>query len=137
MPSPKKAGHVALLVQIRDDVHAAADRRRRADRLTWPQLVTELLRRWASGANDQLLRAPVRMSRPATPDAEEAERLHEKWMRENPAYARACTEKAVSTGPRYRSLGELLAATAAREGRQVSPEMVAAVDAEQDEDAGG
>jgi len=134
VPSPKKQGHTALLVQIPDDVHAAADRRRRAENITWARLVTELLRRWVAG-DEADLAAPVRHPRPVGPDAEEAERLHQKWMAEDPKYARACTEKVdPSNLPRYRSLGELFAADAAKAGRTLPPNVVAAIDADQDDE---
>ena len=106
-----------------------AARVRRGDRV-----VSELLRRWAAGDEAALGKA-VKASRPATPDAAETERLHQKWMQENPRYARACTETAdTSKLPRYRTLGELLAAGALRRGRTVTPEAVAAVDADDAED---
>jgi hypothetical protein len=74
--------------------------------------------RWAAGAEDTLSK-PVRVSRPATPEAAEYARLVEEWMKD-PSYAKACTQKVdISKLPRYRSLGELLAAGAARVGRTV------------------
>jgi hypothetical protein len=38
-----------LLTQVPDDVHVAADRRRRLEGITWARLLTRLLSRWATG----------------------------------------------------------------------------------------
>jgi hypothetical protein len=128
----KRPGTTNLLVQVPDDVHAIADRRRRRENITWSMVISTLLKRWADGADVHVLKAPVHMARPTAPNADEAERLHRKWMQENPAYARACTEPVdISKLTRYRSVGELLAATAVRESRPVPPELVAAADDEQ------
>ncbi len=132
MPSPKKPGHKALLVQVPDDVHTAADRRRRVENVTWPRLIAELLRRWVSG-DQPALDAPVRCVRPAGPDSDEAARLHEKWKREDPAYARAATERVdITTLPRYRSFGELLAADAAKAGRTIPANVAAELEDDDD-----
>lgn len=137
MPRKARPGTTAVLVQIRDDVHAQADARRRREQVTWSKLISTLLTRWAAG-DEAAISKPVRLGRPATPEAAEAERLHQQWMRENELYRRACTEQIVPDGPTYRTAAELFAATAAREGRRVSPEAVAAVDAElHDEDNDG
>ena len=133
MPSPKKPGHTRLLVAVPDDVHEKANARRRRETTTWSRIVTELLRRWGEG-DDAALSKPVKVGRPSTPEAAEMERLHEQWMRENPAYAKACTEKVdVTKLKRYRSLAELFAADAAREGRVVPAEALAEFDSEDKE----
>lgn len=133
MPSPTKPDHTRVLVQVADDVHAAADARRRREGVTWSRVVTELLQRWASGADDAALTKPVRVGRPATPEGVELEQLVAEWM-QDPAYRRAATERVdINKLTRYGSLGELLAAGAARAGRAVPPGAVAAVDAEVDD----
>jgi hypothetical protein len=129
VPSPKKQGHTALLVQVPDGTHGKADARRRRERVTWSALIGMLLQRWADGVDDASIAKPVKVGRPVTPDAAEMDRLVAQWM-SDPAYAKAATERVeVEKLPRYRSLGELLAAGAAREGRKVSPELVAEADA--------
>ena len=72
MPSKKKAGTVRILSQIPELVHQVADKRRRAEGLTWDALLVTLLTRWAAGADDGALAAPMRAtrSRATGPDAE-------------------------------------------------------------------
>ncbi len=132
MPSPKKQGHTALLVQVHNDTHGKADARRRREGVTWSAVINMLLRRWADGADDDVLKAPVRRSTPTNLNAEEAERLAAEWMND-PAYARAATERVdIATLPRYRSLGELLAAEAARAGRTIPASVVAELEDDDD-----
>lgn len=137
MPSPKRSNTTRMLVQVPDAVHEKADARRRHEGATWSKLVATLLERWAAGDDAASIPRPVRLPRPATPEAAEAQRLHEKWMRENELYRRACTEQIAPDGPTYKSAAELFAATAPREGRRVPLELVAAASAElHDEDDG-
>jgi hypothetical protein len=135
MPRKVRPGTTPVLAQIPDDVHAAADARRRREGVTWSKVITTLLSRWSAGADEAALAKPVKFGRPATPDAEEVERLHEHLMGTSERYRRAATERVVPTKT-YRSLGELLAARAAREGRAVAAEVIAAVAALEDEEDG-
>jgi hypothetical protein len=128
MPSPKRPNTTRILVQVPTDVHGAADKRRRLERTTWGRVVTELLRRWSAG-DDGALTAPIRKPKYVQPPPEPgSERAHylatvEAWEREHPDLAAKGREKVdISKLPRYRSLGELLAADAAKAGRRLSPE---------------
>lgn len=133
MPSPKRAGHTTVLVQIADEVHGTADARRRSEQLTWSKLISTLLSRWSAGTDGAALTKPVRVGRPATPEAAEMQRLVDEWTKD-PVYATACTEKVdISNLKRYRSLGELLAAGAARAAPVLPPAVVAKLDEDDDE----
>lgn len=134
MPRKHRPGTTPILAHVSDDVHAAADKRRRREGATWTKVFAELLQRWAAG-DEEALAKPVRFGRPKTPEAEESRRLHERAMETNEAYRRAASEKVdPSKLVRYRSFAQLLAAGAAREGRKVSPEAVAAVESEDADD---
>ena len=143
MPRKPRPGTTAVLVQIPDDVHAAADARRRREGVTWSRVVTELLRRWAAGADDAALTASVRKpmspQAPPEPGSERARFLEwsERWERENPEKAALLAQKVdASKLKKYPSLAALLAAGGAREGRTVSPEALAVIEAEEVEDIG-
>jgi len=123
-----------VLVQIPDDVHAAANARRRREGVTWSKLISTLLVHWSAG-DEVVLNKPVRFGRPATPEAEEMDRWHEHQMATNERYRSALTETVVPTKT-YRNLAELFAAAAARKGRAVAAEVVAAVAALEDEEDG-
>ena len=79
----RRSGTKNVLVQVADDVHAAADARRRREGVTWSQVVTELLRRWA---------APTQVGA-ETPEAEEARSLRQHWLETDEEYRRFGTEK--------------------------------------------
>ena len=119
MPSKIKVGTKRILSQIARPLHDVADKRRRREGITWDQLLTSLLSRWASGADDIALAAPVRPLRPAGPDAAEVKLQHEKWMREDPEYRRAASEKVDPSTLKFGSLAECLAADALRRGHVV------------------
>ena len=135
MPRKSRAGTTNVLVQIPDDVHAAADERRRREGATWSKVISTLLARWSTGADEAALTAPVKLGRPATPEGEEAQRHHEHLMATSEGYRKAATEKVIPTKT-YRSLGELFAARAAREGRRVPAEELAALEADLEDDEG-
>ena len=133
MPSPTKPGTTRVLVQIPDDIHARAGTRRRREGVTWSRVISTLLERWAVG-DDASIAKPVKVGRPATPEAAEAKRLHQHWMATDDGYRRACTEPVdITKLVRFRSPGELFAAHVPREGRTVTREAVAAVDADRDD----
>ena len=137
MPRKARPDTTPVLAQIPDEVHAVADARRRRESVTWSKVISTLLARWAAG-DDDAIGKPVRFLRPALPEAEEAERWHQRMMDTNEGYRRAATEKVdASKLPRYPSLAALVAATAAREGRVVSAEALAELDDADDEVGGG
>jgi hypothetical protein len=138
MPSTRKEGHTALLVQVETKIHAAADARRRRERVTWSKVIATLLQRWADG-DEAALSASVRKPRlvqaPPEPGTARAQylALSERWDREDPEHAkRLAAPVDISKLTRYRSLGALLAAEGAKAGRVMSPQVQAAIDAEVD-----
>ena len=133
MPRKQRPGTTPVLVQIDDPVHAAADKRRRAEGITWTKVISTLLARWSAEADDTALTNAVK-ARPATPEAAEMDRWHEHQMATNESYRRAATEKVDPTKLKWhRSLGELLAAGAAHEDRPVLAEALTALDMDQGE----
>lgn len=63
MPARRKGNHTSMLVQVARELHAAADARRRTERLTWDRVISTLLARWIAGADDSSLGASVRQPR--------------------------------------------------------------------------
>jgi hypothetical protein len=123
MPSVKKTGHTALLVQVADDVHQRADRRRRVEHLTWGRVISELLLRYAAGADDAHLAAPVRLPRQLAPDSA----IHGV-----PGLNAGYVDPSSITW--HRGLPALIRAEAARKGRSIPTDALAGLD---DEDGDG
>ena len=117
MPSKKKAGHTAVLAHVVSGVHRQADDRRRAERLTWAKLITTLLQRYAAGAADAALSAPVRRPRELAPDSavQGDRRANSGWV-----------DPASITW--HRSLSRLVAADAARKGKAIPAGALDALD---------
>ena len=136
MPSRIKVGTKRILSQIARPLHDVADKRRRREGITWDQLLTSLLSRWASGADDIALAAPVRPLRPPGPDAAEVKQHHEHWMKTDEAYRRAASEKVDPSTLTFGSLTECLAADAARRGHVVPAGAFDLVEADEGVDVG-
>jgi hypothetical protein len=120
MPRKPRPGTTPVLAQVPNDIHAKADVRRRRERATWNVVIATLLSRWGRG-DDGAVAKPVKVGRPTTPEAAELERFVAEWMKD-PAYRKAATERVdITKLTRYRSLGELLAAGAAKAGRLYRP----------------
>ncbi len=116
MPSQKKSDSTRMLVQIPRDVHRAADERRRTERTTWGRIVTELLRRWAAGADDRVVAGPIRRARPLAPDPARGDtRANTLWV--DPASV-----------VWHRSLADVFRAEAARQGRVIPPGSLSELD---------
>jgi hypothetical protein len=139
MPRKARPGTTPVLAQIPDDVHQAADRRRRQERRTWSVVISKLLTLYAFGAGDDELAAavkPLPKLMAPEPGSERAQFIEwsERWKRENPELAAKAYGKVdVTNLKRYRSVAELFAATAAREGRTVSAETLADLDLDDDD----
>jgi len=122
MPSNIKAGTKRILVQIASPVHAAADERRRAERVTWDQVITAVLVRWAAGGDEVALAAPVRPVRPAGPDAIQARAAFEHAMKTDETYRRSATERVDPASLRWsKNLADLFRADASMSSRVVPP----------------
>ncbi len=119
MPSPKKLDHTTILAQTPDDIHAQADSRRRREGVTWARLITTLLQRYAAGADDQGISAPVRVraARPSAEQDHEFRKAAELAAKANPGASTSWVDPASITW--HRSLSGLLAAEAASTGKSV------------------